>query len=312
MNIFYCFDKNYNTQAYLSIQSIKDNTKEKLNIFILHNEPKSFSKLLKQLEDSDTNISINKFDNINNIKFPNIENSHISEATYYRLFIGEYLDKKIDEILYVDADTVCLNDFTEIYYENLNNLKESKFIIGARTVGEKTSKNRDIWERLDMDGKYFNAGVMFIDMKKWRIENTQNKLLDKLETLRDRIVYWDQDVLNSFFNGQYMEINKNLNFDTSGDFVDEDVNKIYEDVYFVHYMGSNKPWDILSSLEEKSIFYQNLSIKYFNRYHFVSNFRRKDLINFLKILLGLKFLKANNILLFLISGVKFIFFKKTI
>ena len=106
-----------------------------------------------------------------------------------------------------------------------------------------------------------------------------------------------------------MEINKNLNFDTSGDFVDEDVNKIYEDVYFVHYMGSNKPWDILSSLEEKSIFYQNLSIKYFNRYHFVSNFRRKDLINFLKILLGLKF-KANNILLFLISGVKFIFFKK--
>ena len=35
---------------------------------------------------------------------------HISEATYYRLFIEQHLPNDIDEILYIDPDVVCLNN----------------------------------------------------------------------------------------------------------------------------------------------------------------------------------------------------------
>ena len=35
----------------------------------------------------------------NNYSFPNLKNTHVSEATYYRLFLEKYLDKNIQEFV---------------------------------------------------------------------------------------------------------------------------------------------------------------------------------------------------------------------
>ena len=39
LNILYCFDENYNKQAGSSISSLADNVDEKINIFIVHEDP---------------------------------------------------------------------------------------------------------------------------------------------------------------------------------------------------------------------------------------------------------------------------------
>ena len=44
--------------------------------------------------------------------FPNVHGSHVSDATYYRLFIDDYLPSEIEYILYVDADIVCKKDIS--------------------------------------------------------------------------------------------------------------------------------------------------------------------------------------------------------
>ena len=41
--------------------------------------------------------------------FPKIDGSHVSKATYFRMFIEDYIDVKVKNILYVDPDVVCLN-----------------------------------------------------------------------------------------------------------------------------------------------------------------------------------------------------------
>ena len=44
MNFLYCFDENYNIQGYLSIYSLLENVDNKISIYIIHKDPKSFEK----------------------------------------------------------------------------------------------------------------------------------------------------------------------------------------------------------------------------------------------------------------------------
>ena len=66
--------------------------------------------------------------------------------------------------------------FTKTHLKNLNN---SMFCIGAMTGAEKNRDNVELFTNLEIDSLYFNAGVMFIDLKKWK----ELKLSDKLEHL---------------------------------------------------------------------------------------------------------------------------------
>ncbi len=50
-NFLYGFEETYNTQALCSIISLLDQSKEKINIFILHNKPESFEKYEKLILD---------------------------------------------------------------------------------------------------------------------------------------------------------------------------------------------------------------------------------------------------------------------
>ena len=58
-------------------------------------------------------------------------NAHVSEATYYRLFIEDYLPSEIDNFLYLDADIICCNDPIPILDEIIFKLKKSNKIISA-------------------------------------------------------------------------------------------------------------------------------------------------------------------------------------
>ena len=54
--------------------------------------------------------------------------------------------------------------------------------------------------------------------------------------------------------------------------------KMFKVTYILHYIGSNKPWNLKQSLKFESSFYQNLCLEYLKKYHIVSNFRKGDLI----------------------------------
>ena len=42
---------------------------------------------------------------------------------------------------------------------------------------------------------------MLIDFKKWNENNVGSKLLETLISLKGKIQYWDQDVMNKFLMG---------------------------------------------------------------------------------------------------------------
>ena len=89
-------------------------------------------------------------------------------------------------------------------------MKESSKTIAVRTEED---GNLEYIKRLSPDqSKYFNAGVMIIDFKKWQKLTYENKFINNLDSTYDKVLWWDQDILNVTFDGNYVELDINLNF----------------------------------------------------------------------------------------------------
>ena len=258
LNILYCFDQNYNKQAATSISSLANNLNERIDIFIIHEEPDTFKVYKEKLvmEDFINSITVFKFID-KEYDFPNLKGSHVSFATYFRLFIENYLPNTLDYLTYVDADVICLNTPVNAIYETIEEMKNQNYNIAGRVEGTHEI-SKDYFDNLGFEGtKYFNAGVVVINFQEWIKNNMKNSLLNIMNEKYDQIVFWDQDVLNCHFKGQFLELNNNLNYkfelnDTSSELI----KYVKNEVLFLHYSGNGKPWSFDSVTKPNSQFYQ--------------------------------------------------------
>ena len=92
--------------------------------------------------------------------------------------------------------------------KTIKDLKMNNFHLAARTEAEKNSENIDRFINLELKGKrYFNAGVLVLDYQKWLNDETEKKLLNILNEYYEKIKFWDQDILNKYFDDNYLELN---------------------------------------------------------------------------------------------------------
>ena len=299
LNFLYCFDENYNKQAFASMISYLDKVSESINIFVVHNT----DKFLDQIPDIIKNHK--KLNKIISYKFkeqgyffPNLKNNHISEATYYRLFIENYLDRSLKNIFYVDPDTICVSDPISSLKKRFQDLINSEYIISARTEILKSEINNYEtfyindpvipFKRLGIDNYYFNAGVILIDYQKWLNSKLTKKLIDKLEILKDEIIAWDQDVLNSAINGNYIELSNEFNT-----YQTEVNSKSISNIMIIHYLGSKKPWTSRGALDVTSKYYHNNYLKISgNAYHLLPTRKKNMIQDLFHLIFKFKFLKT--------------------
>tara|TARA_B100001287_G_scaffold263076_1_gene253603 strand:- start:291 stop:1238 length:948 start_codon:yes stop_codon:yes gene_type:complete len=283
MNFLYCFDSNYNLQGLSSINSLICQSDSKLSIYIIHENPDSIVDKIKKINKKNIhNIEIYKFIN-QNIKFPRVDGTHVSDATYYRLFISEYLPEDIDFITYIDADILCLKEPTKSIQTIIHNMIQNNSPIAALT---ESKGNKDDIERLNLNQiKYFNAGVLVINMQLWNKKSEDNEFIDNLNYIKDKVLWWDQDVLNFTFDGNYTELNMLLNYQIEPN-KSFDTKKIEEEVIFLHYLGNTKPWSFNGLKNNYSKYYQEHYRKIEkSKYHLVSKNFKSDYYEFLKILI---------------------------
>ena len=261
----YCFDKNYNIQALTSIISLLDKVNCKIKINVIHPDI-NFEEDIPIIIKNHENLSELKIHNFQKIDydFPNLENSHVSEATYYRLFINKYIDHDIDFLIYLDADVICDSNPIKSIESNILELTKTKNIISVKTEMIFDNNNSadsvsKVFERLNLKSRYFNAGVMIINYQEWLNQNLSEKLFTRLQELGNRVKFWDQDVLNSYFDNNYLELDNNLNCYASD--LEDNTSKKF---CFLHYVGSNKPWLTSGAFTKTSQIYHNNYSKLFN------------------------------------------------
>ena len=231
-----------------------------------------------------------KFDDYK-YNFPNTREAHVSEATYFRLFISNYLPKNIESIVFLDADTVCMkNPINELLHE-IYKLKNSDYILAAKTEHPQDPTGEfDIYKRLNMKGPYFNAGVLIIDFVKWNKNNFHKDLIQELINLDQKIIQWDQDVLNSLIDGKYQTIIKEFNYPAY-----EFIESKSSDLIFIHYLGSKKPWLTSGIFEYESRFYHNNFRKFANKkYHITHKWKKTSLKDFLKSIFNFRIKNLTN------------------
>lgn len=261
ITFIYCFDENYNIQAATSILSLLRKVDKEIDITIIHKNKKSFKKYLKIISKEKFLRKIKMFNfNLENITFPNLNNKHISEATYYRLFIDKVIDgeHKLGKVVYIDSDIICLNNPLNYLNDYFNVLEDENILLGAKT---------DSFDK-QYKFKYFNAGVLVFDYSKWIQNNIFESLRKILYQKEINFQYWDQDVLNYFFKGNYKEIDEALNFEIE---ITEDnhYHLIIEKLIFLHYLGNKKPWHVSNLIYKNSHVYQEVYSNIFGKKYFL-------------------------------------------
>ena len=173
--------------------------------------------------------------------FPN-NLKHITLATYYRLRIPEILSEGIQKALYLDGDMIVEQDLKELWDTDI-----SDYVLGA--VEDEEGIESGV--RLGLSKKYFNAGLLLLNLEKLRKINLIREGISYLEKNRGRIIYQDQDILNGLFNTQYKDLplKWNANRDiymptnTKHTYTDQETKIIRKNPGIIHFTGHNaKPW----------------------------------------------------------------------
>ena len=295
---FYCFDKNYNVQAAVSILSLLDKVSEKINICIIHKDKDTFSQYEEKIikHENIENLSLNSLDT-KGLEFPNVLNKHISEATYYRMYLDQInFNFEITKSVYLDSDIICINN-PITYFENIySKLKKNKKPLAARTERVKhglEQEDDNVFKRNNLSSiNYFNAGVLLFDYEDWLKEDYFQNLREIQKNYAGTLEYWDQDLLNILVNGNYIEMNNFSNYHIAADW-NHPAHITEALALFIHFQGKPKPWEISYLHDSSSKFFQDNYKKIFGRKVYISksNFSR-DLKGLTKMIFKLNILKT--------------------
>lgn len=227
VNIVLSSDNNYAQHLGVVLCSIFENKKSdyNINIYIIDGGiSKENKEKLNELEKK-YHFFINYL-YVDSRMLPNLViNGHVTESTYYRILIPKLLGDDIDKVLYLDSDMVVLGDILELFKIDIKN-----YFVG---VVQDMSLNRD---------KYFNAGMMLINLKKWRDEHISEKTLEYIKNNPEKLEFHDQDALNFIFSGGGGIFLKNIyNFTVYG--FENKFKKIKKLPIIIHYVGNIKPWN---------------------------------------------------------------------
>lgn len=169
-------------------------------------------------------------------------------GTFYRFAMGAVLPSYIEKIIYLDADTVINMDITKLWNVDFGDAcfaATPDSIIAMLPIEMAHSLIRD---GVVPQNKYFNAGVMLMDMKYFRENsNITDDVIDFLLKDGTGPRYMDQDFLNfAYYNSCHLlpiEYNLQVNYAR--------FKNMYKEEAIIHYAGGAlglNPHDVFDTL----------------------------------------------------------------
>ncbi|MBQ5646461.1 MAG: glycosyltransferase family 8 protein [Treponema sp.] len=236
--VFFATDDNYAPFLAVTFKSILDNASKDFSykFYVLTtNLSSSYEKRIKEFESEDVKIEfIFLKETIEKIKAKFHLRDYYSIETYYRFFIANMFPQ-YDKVLYCDCDVIVLGDIAELYNHNIDN-----YLVGAcpeEVMAEVKVFGDYVEQALDVEcEKYFNAGVMLMNLDGFRKENIEEKFFDMLQKYTFRVTQ-DEDYLNVLCKGKVKLFHLGWNKTA---FKNEKFND--KDLKLIHYKIHWKPW----------------------------------------------------------------------
>ena len=259
MDVVFATDRGYLQHLAVALASLLENNSG-MNIYIINNDMSGadWKKLEKLFIGKDSKLINSKIDD-SQIECL-ITHSHFTKAMYYRLFIPDIV--KGDKALYLDTDIVVNQRIDDLYNTEISDT----FI--AAVVNPGINNQSDLG--MEHSAKYFNSGVMLINLEYWRAYNVKEKVIEFVGRKPEVIQFPDQDGLNSVINGNWLELHPKYNLHTGLLCInyppDSPIKEAIDNPTIIHYTGSPKPWHFRSNHRYKRFYWKYLKMtpfKYF-------------------------------------------------
>ncbi len=255
MNILISVDNKYLEIAKVMLFSLKNNVSEKINVYVLYqgdnNAFDQFKNVMKKM-----GINAFKIEVEEGLVQGLTVGFHYSAAMYFRIFAHLLLPENIERVLYLDADLIIKKDITSFYNQDF----EDKYMV---VCCDKYCEREDVSKQKEKLGiskehKYFNSGVLLMNLEKMRKDISKELLLSYIVRLQDKLLYPDQDILNTIYENKvkYNDYSE-YNFQTFKK--DKVSNSQLKDAYTLHFVGEEKPWQyngIISDISKYFWFYK--------------------------------------------------------
>lgn len=130
-------------------------------------------------------------------------------TTWARVVFPDMVAENEGRLLYLDSDIVVAKSLRPLFETDLQ---------GAAIAGVPVDKDATFLANLNnnlgkpADTAYFNAGVLLIDIAKWREQNVTERVLEVARRLGNDLTYLDQDALNSVADGHFVMLDRKWNW----------------------------------------------------------------------------------------------------
>jgi lipopolysaccharide biosynthesis glycosyltransferase len=246
MNIVCACDANYIAHLATMLLSLVDNNRRHdIRIFVLCDGPLPGEKLAAALRGYRAELYLIPVDGaiLRNL----FVSLHVSRVTYARLLMGELLPRDIDRILFLDCDLIVRGDLGELWDTDLKD----------RTAGAVRDVLGYSWHstlELPLGAPYFNAGVMLVDLRRWRELDIGRRGLDLVRNHADRLHWWDQCALNLVLHDDWTSLDPKWNFQTGEVGVNDGgiyrfrrmIPQTRDTVRIAHFTTDSKPWHYMN------------------------------------------------------------------
>ncbi len=238
ITVFYSCDNEYIPYLAVSVFSLIENADANKNyeIVVLQNEISDKNKeIISNMQTENVKIRFKDVsDKLKTIADKLSLRDYYSLSIYFRIFIPQMFPN-IDKAVYIDCDTVVLSDIAELYNTDL----EGNLVAAATDV---VVTSDDVFVEyvenavgVEEAKKYFNSGVMVMNLETMRNEDLLGNFTYLLNTYQFETVAPDQDYLNVICRNRVKYIDKSWNkmsIDSSNP----------ENINLVHYNMFFKPW----------------------------------------------------------------------
>jgi lipopolysaccharide biosynthesis glycosyltransferase len=168
-----------------------------------------------------------------------IASSYYSPSIFTRLAIPNVVQEYTDKVLYLDADILCVGKIDELMALPMDD------VIAYVVSDTKITTARRVAALKMTERKYFNSGVLYMNIKQWQARHITEKTIQALLNDKLAIRFPDQDALNIALEGKATYLPKRWNYlyGLIGDLEhDKRTMRDVGDAVFIHFAGAVKPW----------------------------------------------------------------------
>jgi len=163
-------------------------------------------------------------------------------SVYNKLLVPDVLPEEIHTALWLDSDTLVLGDISPLWDEGILDstvraVQDSVVPLVSSDLG--VARYREFGLR--PNAKYFNCGVMLMNVRRWREQHVSDRALAYLKTHARDVTFHEQEGINAVLSDRWEPLDPQWNSSVSvgGAFRQRSIDA---HVKIAHFSGNLKPW----------------------------------------------------------------------